>query len=112
MLDSFIWLVGAIALAIPCLILIAVAVFGLIEFISLTVATWIFIGKGRVELTPGWSRVGAAMSLAKSRTYRGQFTYNSGNDWMVALHYSHPFKWHIDSAWDYIAADDEGQDDA
>ena len=36
MIDSFIWWVGAIALAVPCLIAVAVAVFGLIEFVSLT----------------------------------------------------------------------------
>ncbi len=98
---GFCWLIACIA--IPYL---------LIGFVSKAIAAWVFIGKGRVELEPGWTRAGAALSLAWDHFLSGEFTYHSGNEWLASLEYTHPLKWKVYSRWDYMAAEDEDDEEA
>lgn len=117
-MDSLLMWTGALvwgAMIGVCWVIVCLALpYALLDFISKTIAAWQLIGKGRVSLKPGWTRIGVAADWAWLNLLDRKCYLHSGNDWLVTLYYAHPLKWEIVSHWDHIdgSDDDEDEDDA
>ncbi|WP_158701028.1 hypothetical protein [Phytohalomonas tamaricis] len=104
---AFIWgaMIGA------CWVVVCVVIpYTVIDFISKTIAAWVFLGKGHVQLKAGWSRLGTAANYGWHMLLARKCQLHSNNNWMVSLYYSHPFKWQVVSHWDEVEEVEE--DDA
>lgn len=116
MIDAVLMWTGAIvwgAMVGFCALVAFVAIpYTLLDFLSKTVAAWVFIGEGRVNLHPGWSRLGAASAFAFDHLLERECELHSGNNWLVSLVYSHPLKWRIINHWDRMDESDVEEEDA